>query len=112
MVVNPIMKPVRYHSRTLKHALERETVCTLEQLADALGTHARMTLFRKLGELPYITSYSHRGKYYALKSSCRFDAGGLWSHRGVWFSRYGSLLETVKHFVEPAPAGYSAAESA
>ena len=69
-----------------------------------------MTVFRKLAQLTYLTSYSHRGKYYALQSSCQFDAGGLWSHRGIWFSTYGTLLDTCKQFVERAPAGYSANE--
>jgi hypothetical protein len=104
------MRPVKYNSSTLEAALEKHTVCTLEQLADALGTSARMTLFRKLGELSYVTSYSHRGKYYALKSSCHFDKGGLWMHKGIWFSRHGSLLETVKQYVEHASAGYTASE--
>jgi hypothetical protein len=104
------MRPVKYDAKTLQHTLEQRTVCTLEQLAAALGTDARITLFRKLREVSYLTSYSHRGKYYVLRASCEFDASSLWSHRGIWFSRHGSLLETVKHFVEQAPAGYSAAE--
>ena len=69
-----------------------------------------MSVFRKLAQLAYLTSYSHRGKYYALKSSCQFDANGLWSHRGIRFSTHGTLLDTCKQFVEQAPAGYSANE--
>ena len=69
-----------------------------------------MTVFRKLGELVYLTSYSHRGKYYALKARCRFDPSGLWSHQGMWFSTYGTLLGTVEAFVNRAAAGYSATE--
>ncbi len=67
-------------------------------------------MFRKLAELTYLTSYSHRGKYYTLRSSCEFDPSGLWSHRGIWFSSDGTLLDTSKRFVEQAPAGYSANE--
>jgi hypothetical protein len=69
-----------------------------------------MTVFRKLAELTYLTSYSHRGKYYTLRSSCEFDPSGLWSHRGIWFSSDGTLLDTSKRFVERASAGYSANE--
>ena len=90
--------------------LEQRTVCTFDQLADGLGTRSRVTVFRKLAALPYVTSYSHRGKYYALESACRFDATGLWSHQGIWFSAYGTLLDTCKQLVEHAPAGYSASE--
>jgi hypothetical protein len=48
--------------------------------------------------------------YYTLKSIAEFNADGLWSHREVWFSRFGSLLETAKAFLEHSEAGYSAAE--
>jgi hypothetical protein len=32
-------------------------------LMQALGSNARRTVFRKLAELAYRTSYSHRGRY-------------------------------------------------
>jgi hypothetical protein len=104
------MRTAEFDAREIQRLLEQEKVCTFEQLAAALGTQARMTVFRKLSEVAYLTSYSHRGKYYALKSSCQFDATGLWSHQGTWFSTYGTLLDTCKQFVERAPAGYSANE--
>jgi hypothetical protein len=104
------MRTAEFSARQIQRLLEQQQVCTFEQLADALGTQSRMTVFRKLGQVDYLTSYSHRGKYYALKSSCQFDASGLWSQQGIWFSAYGTLLDTCKHFVEQAPAGYSANE--
>lgn len=104
------MRTAAFNAQDLERVLRQRTVCTFEQLADALGTDSRMTVFRKLAVVPYLTSYSHRGKYYALRSSCQFDASGLWSHRGVWFSTDGTLLDTSKRFVEQAPAGYSASE--
>ena len=69
-----------------------------------------MTVFRRLKTLGYRTSYSHRGKYYTLAETPRFDAQGLWSCRGAWFSRYGNLLATVQRFVEEAHAGLTANE--
>jgi hypothetical protein len=99
-----------FDAKDLERVLRQRTVCTLEELAQALGTDSPATLFRKLAELAYLTSYSHRGRYYALRACCRFDASGLWSHRGIWFSRQATLLDTCKHFVEQAPAGYSANE--
>ncbi len=110
MVIYTIMRTAEFNARDLQRVLRQRTVCTFEQLADALGTESRMTVFRKLSELPYLTSYSHRGKYYTLRSSCQFDVGDLWSHRGIWFSTDGTLLDTSKRFVEQAPAGYSASE--
>lgn len=110
MVICTIMRTAVFSAQDLQRLLQQRTVCTFEQLAEALGTSSRMTVFRKLAELTYLTSYSHRGKYYTLRSACEFDPSGLWSHRGIWFSRDGTLLDTSKRFVEQAPAGYSANE--
>lgn len=104
------MKSPVYDAATLKQLLETEQVCTLDELMEALGTRVRMTVFRKLSELPYLTSYSHRGKYYTLRTLCRFDDSGLWSHREAWFSRYGTLQETCKQFVDGSEAGFTVAE--
>jgi len=104
------MRIPRFYAATLQQLFESKRVCTLEELMAALGTKVRMTVFRKLLELPYVTSYSHRGKYYALKPRCKFDERGLWEHRDAWFSVYGTLLATGKQFIDQSPAGYSAAE--
>lgn len=104
------MRIPSYHAAALQQLLEKQKVCTLQELMAALGTTVRMTVFRKLLELPYVTSYSHRGKYYSLKPLCRFDENGLWEHREAWFSVYGTLLATGKQFIDQSPAGYSAAE--
>ena len=56
---------------------------------EMLGTRVRMTVFRKLSGLLYLTNYSHRGKYYTLRTLCRFDDSGLWSYREAWFRGTG-----------------------
>ena len=106
------MPPVRFHADVLRRALRRERIATIEQLKKALGTEVDMTVFRKLRELAYHTSYSRRGKYYALDEIVAFDTRGLWSLRGVHFSRYGSLVDTVEHFVREAERGCLASELA
>jgi hypothetical protein len=45
-----------------------------------------------------------------LDSLARYDAQGLWTHRDVHFSRYGTLLDTAAELVSGAPAGYFADE--
>ena len=62
MVMYTIMRTAEFNARELERVLQQRTVCTFEQLADALGTRSRMTVFRKLLELPYLTSYSHRAE--------------------------------------------------
>lgn len=105
-----IMNTPKYHLQALKQFFDRHKIATLDQLQEALGNPARCTVFRKLDDLEYLSSYSHRGKYYTLKSMARFTNQGLWSFRSVWFSRLGNLLQTCEAFVHHSDAGYSAAE--
>ena len=107
---NLIMKTPKYHLKVLQKFLDHHKIATLDQVKAALGDPARCTLFRKLKELEYLSSYSHRGKYYTLKSIAQFNALGLWSWRSVWFSRFGNLLDTAQAFVQDSEAGYTAAE--
>ena len=105
-----IMNTTKYHLQALKQFFDRHKIATLDQLREALGNPARCTLFRKLSDLQYLSSYSHRGKYYTLRSIARFSPKGLWSFRSVWFSRFGNLLNTAEALVERSDAGYSAGE--
>ncbi|MCP4371525.1 MAG: hypothetical protein GY797_25900 [Deltaproteobacteria bacterium] len=94
----------------LKELFSEITTPTIEELKKALGTNSRMTVFRKLSEQSYISSYSHRGKYYALVEKINFDKTGLWSCGEALFSRYGTLMETIKAFIDKSEMGYSANE--
>ena len=105
-----IMNTTKYHLKALKQFFDQHKIATLDQLQEALGNPARCTVFRKLNDLQYLSSYSHRGKYYTLKSIARFTEQGLWSFRSVWFSRFGNLLQTCQALVQHSDAGYSAAE--
>lgn len=105
-----IMNTSKYHLQTIRQFLDRHKIATLDQLREALGNPARCKVFRKLRDLQYLSSYSHRGKYYSLKSIARFSDQGLWSFESVWFSRFGNLLQTAEAFVHHSDAGYSAAE--
>lgn len=82
----------------------------MEELKLTLGTKVDMTVFRKLRQLGYHTSYSHRGSYYTLDSNAEFDDLGLWSFRSVWFSQHGTLLTTAEVCVNSSAAGYLASE--
>ena len=104
------MRPERYHPDALRSLLRQEKIATMDQLKAALGSAADATVFRKLAELDYRSSYSHRGRYYTLDEIARFDELGLWSFRQVFFSRFGTLVATVEGLVSSAEAGYDAAE--
>lgn len=104
------MRPTRFQKDTLVKLLRRQRIATMPELKTTLGTAADMTVFRKLREIDYLTSYSHRGRFYALREIADFDPHGLWSCRGAYFSRFGSLLDTVAEFVSRSDQGYFSAE--
>ena len=104
------MRPEQYDQQTLVDLLKREKVATMQVLKTALGTTSRMTVFRKLSALGYLTSYSHRGKHYALETLPRFDSQGLWSHGDIRFSRSGTLMATAESFVTESEGGFFVCE--
>jgi hypothetical protein len=99
------MNTIRFHASTIKTLLKKQKIATLDELKAALGTDTSVTVFRKLGELSYRTSYSHGARYYTLDALVRFNGDGLWSHDSVWFSSCGTLLNSLEAFVENADAG-------
>ena len=105
-----IMNTTKFPLKALKEFLDHHKIATLDQVKEALGDPARCTVFRKLKELEYLSSYSHRGKYYTLRSIAQFNALGLWNWRSVWFSRFGNLLDTAEAFVQGSESGYTATE--
>jgi DNA-binding transcriptional regulator YhcF (GntR family) len=106
------MRPLFFHSDELRSELLHSQIATLDELKQALGTSVDVTVFRKLKPLDYLTSYSHRGRYYTLREVARFDDKGLWSHASVWFSQFGTLLATAETFINRSPRGYFANELA
>lgn len=104
------MRPEQYSAETLVQLFHSHGVCTMEEMKKALGTDVDLTVLRKLKGLSYLTSYSHRGKYYALPERARFNEQGLWFHNPAHFSRYGTLLDSVEHFVTTSEAGCRASE--
>jgi hypothetical protein len=99
------MRPIRFAVQPLRERFEQLGALTMPEMKAALGTTVDVTVFRKLASLDYRSSYSHRGAFYTLDSIAQFDEPGLWCCRGAWFSRQGTLLNTVVAQVESAPAG-------
>lgn len=106
------MRPTTFDASVVRQYLRRHKIADLPELQQVLGTATALTVFRKLKQLGYLASYTHRGRFYTLSDIARFDDRGLWSHEAVWFSRYGTLLSTVEAFVLTSPNGYYAPELA
>jgi len=97
------MNTIRYALQPLRDLFQRLKAVTMSEMKAALGTEVDQTVFRKLTQLSYRSSYSHRGGFYTLDSIARFDRDGLWGCRGAWFSRRGTLLATAQSLVSVAP---------
>ena len=106
------MRPTSFRPDALRALLLRNKIATLDDLKHALGTRVDVTVLRKLKPLDYLSSYSHRGRFYTLREIALFDDHGLWSRAEVWFSRFGTLLATAEAFVNRSPRGYFADELA
>jgi hypothetical protein len=106
------MRPTSFEPRHLRTYLHRHTIADLPALKHALGASADLTVFRKLKALGYCSSYTHRGRFYTLRTIPRFDEDGLWSHEAVWFSRHGTLMATLEAWIPPSPQGWFAEDLA
>ena len=104
------MRTPSFRADRLREFLRSQKIATLPELKHALGTNVDITVFRKLKELSYRSSYSHRGRFYTLDEIPRFDAHGLWAFREVGFSRWGNLITTLETLVGDAPQGRFASE--
>ena len=100
----------RFKVEDVERLLQERTIATMDELKKALKTDVDVTVFRKLKQLDYLTSYSHRGRYYSLKKLADFDEDGLWLLGSVCFSAYGTLVATAERFVKRADAGCYSSE--
>ncbi|MBF0232561.1 MAG: hypothetical protein HQK65_05920 [Desulfamplus sp.] len=80
--------------------LNNNKIATMTQLKNVLKTNSRMTVFRNLTKLEYLSSCSHSGKYYTLKKTARFNKYGIWHHDSVLFSKNGTLKNYLKTMIE------------
>ena len=95
---------------TLLTYLNNYKIATMDEIKAALNTQSRMTVFRRLSKLDYISSCSHRGKYYSLKRIAKYSEYGLWIHKSVLFSKYGTLKNTLQILLDQSSKGYTASE--
>ena len=61
----------------IKDFILQNKIVTLDEIKKHLNSNVTMTIMRKLNDLSYLSSYSHRGKYYTLGTVPRFSDQGL-----------------------------------
>ncbi len=96
--------------RALRSLFGKRPVAQLAALFEVLDTRSRMSVFRRLRDVGYCTSYTHKARYYTLADIPEFDEHGLWRHQAIGFSRRGTLRATVAWRVEEADTGCTHAE--
>jgi hypothetical protein len=79
-------------------------ILTFEQLCDRLGL-SRSTVFRRLREHGYYSSYNYSGRFLTIEEVADFDPRGLWFHKTARFSRQGTLKDTVEHLINLSERG-------
>jgi len=94
----------------LRGYFKKQKLAPLKDLSIVLGTQSRMSIFRRLSKLNYLSSYTHSGAYYTLPEAIQFDSGGLWIYEGVGFSQHGNLKQTITHLVECSDKGKTQSE--
>ncbi|MHA2344829.1 MAG: hypothetical protein ACXADW_23500 [Candidatus Hodarchaeales archaeon] len=104
------MKNKSLESELLLNYLKDKKIVTIDELKTALKTQCRMTSFRKLSRLGYISSYSHSGKYYSLKRIARYNKYGIWAYQSALFSKNGTLKKTIEYLIDSSTQGYAASE--
>jgi hypothetical protein len=91
--------------KKIENLLRKHRVVTISDLGEVIGSSSRMTVFRRLRQIEYVTSYTHAGRYYTLYDIARFDSDGIWFYDDIGFSQNGSLKNTVTYLVDRSDAG-------
>lgn len=90
--------------RSVRTSLKKKKVFDFPMLLLFLNCSVRSGRSR-LKQWQAHSSYNKSGQYYALPDVPRFNEDGLWWYRGAYFSKYGTLKNTVVHLIGVSPAG-------
>jgi len=89
----------------LKTAFKKHRVLDMQALQKIAGNSSSRTVYRYLKPMNHLTSYTHNGKYYTLPEIVQFDERGFWFYGDVGFSKYGTLIDTVRHLITSSGTG-------
>lgn len=83
----------------------KKKVLEIHDVLQAVSATSRMTAYRHLKKLDYISSYTHARQFYTLSTIPEFDSDGLWHFGDIGFSKHGTLLKTIVHLVHHSQSG-------
>jgi len=84
---------------------QHRLVMDIQTIQKLCKDRSRRSLFRDMTKLGYLSSYSHAGKFYTLKTIPNFDQHGLWHYEGISFSKHDTLKSTIQMLVSESSAG-------
>ena len=88
------------------YAFKQRKILTMTDLKTMLHCSVA-TVSRRLKEWSALSSYNKNARYYTLPSIALFNKKGLWRQQGVFFSKHGTLKNTVIHLVQISSKGLS-----
>ena len=84
-------------------------VLTVTDLTEILQC-SLITVRRRLKEWDACTSFNKNGRYYTLSTIATFNRNGIWRYRDIYFSKYGTLKNTVIALAVKSKKGLNHAE--
>lgn len=99
---------MKNHEKVLDE-FRKKVVITLADLIQ-IDQWSPSTTHRYLKKWGVLNSFNHNGMYYVLNDIPSFNANGLWEYKGIRFSKYGNLTETIIGLVANSKNGLSASE--
>jgi hypothetical protein len=96
--------------KVLVKIFRKKYIVNLDELFHVLDTRSRMSVFRRLKSMGYLTSFTHAGRYYTLPDIPKFDKLGLWFYQDVGFSSAGTLKATIVYIVHSSEDGMTPKE--
>ncbi|MEA2083590.1 MAG: hypothetical protein U9O82_04990 [Thermodesulfobacteriota bacterium] len=97
-------------AQQLEKLFDVKPVIVFKEMQEALDSASRATLFRLLAKVSYCRSYNCNGMYYTKYDPTRYDKHGLFSYKGIHFSRDGNLSATVARLVRESSFGHTQRE--
>ena len=97
-------------AQQLENLFDAKPVIVLKEMQKVLGSASRATIFRHLMKVSYCRSYNCNGRYYTKHDSTRYDRHGLFSYKGIHFSRDGNLSATVARLICESSFGHTQRE--
>ena len=94
----------------LKNVFLKKSVLEIHDVINAVNATSRMTAYRYLKKLDYLSSYTHARQFYTLKTIPEFDEDGLWYFGDIGFSKHGTLMETIIHLINHSKSGKTSSD--